>query len=100
MHERIKLAAPACKVHIVQNEDDVAAEDDEKPEIVALSTVIGVRSMTLDTVRHDFIHAGIRASCIQSSSIMERLETSIAPDRENIQAGRIGRASCGLGTYS
>ena len=101
VHERIKLVAPACKVRIVQDEENVAAEDDEKPELVTLSTTIGARSVILDTVRHVYIHAGIPASCIQSSSIMERLETSIAPERVNIQeAGRIGRVSYGLETYS
>ena len=100
VHQRIKLVAPACKVRIVQDEEDVAGEDDEKHEVVALSTAIGARSVTLDTVRHVFIHAGIRASCIHSSGNMQRLKTSIAPERDTNQAGRIGRASCGLGTYS
>ena len=101
MRQRINLVAPACKVRIVQDEEDVAGEDDEKHEVVALSTAIGARSVTLDTVRHVFIHVGSRASYIHCSGFMQRLKTSIAPERVNIQeAVRIGRASYGLGTYS
>ena len=67
--------------------------------MVVLSTIIGSRTVTLDTVRYAIIHPAVRISRMHRSGIMKHVDSPITPELENNQEGRVARVSSGLATY-
>ena len=82
-----------------EDEEDIADEVEETNGMVVLSTIIGSRTVTLDTVRYAIIHPAVRTSRMHRSGIMKQVDSPITPELENSQEGRVARVSSGLATY-
>ena len=103
---RIKTEVPECTILILHS-DCMGNEDEEEirdevvvPDgVVVLSTTIGSRTVTLDTVRYVIIHPAVRTSRMHRSGIMKQVDSPITPELENSQEGRVARVSSGLATY-
>ena len=63
-----------------EDEEDIADEVDGKNGMVALSTLIGARAVTLNTVRYAVIHPAVRVSYMHYSGIIQLMETPITPE--------------------
>ena len=103
---RIKTVARECKILILHSDCMGSADEEEiRDEAVApdgmvvLSTIIGSRTVTLDTVRYVIIHPAVRTSRMHRSGIMKHVDSPITPELENSQEGRVARVSSGLATY-
>ena len=82
-----------------EDEEDIADEVNGTDGMVVLSTIIGSRTVTLDTVRYAIIHPAVRTSRMHSSGIIQLVETPITPELEKNQGGRIARVGSGLATH-
>ena len=60
-----------------EDEEDIADEVDGKNGMVVLSTIIGARTVTLNTVRYAVIHPAVRVSYMHYSGIIQLMETPI-----------------------
>ena len=65
-----------------EDEEDIADEAEETNGMVVVSTLIGARTVTLETVRYAIIHPAVRMSKIHYSCIIELAETPITPELE------------------
>ena len=81
------------------DEVETADEGNGTDGMVVLSTIIGARTVTLDTVRYAIIHPAVRTSKMHYSGIIQLADTPITPELEKNQACRIARASSGLATH-
>ena len=92
-------AKSATDVHMDhEDEEDIADEVNGTDGRVVLSTIIGSRTVTLDTVRYVIIHPAVRTSRMHSSGMIQRVETPITTKLEENEADHIARVSSGLAT--
>ena len=81
-----------------EDQEDTADEGNGTDGMVVLSTIIGSRTVTLDTVRYAIIHPAVRTSRMHSSGMIQRVETPITTKLEENEADHIARVSSGLAT--
>ena len=82
-----------------EDEEDLADEVDGKNGMDELSTIIGARTVTLNTVRYAVIHPAVRVSYMHYSGIIQLMETPITRELQKNQEGRIAREESGLATH-
>ena len=70
-------------------EEDMADEVDGKNGMDELSTIIGARTVTLNTVRYAIIPPAVRTSKMHYFDIIQLADIPITPEVEKNQTGRI-----------
>ena len=81
-----------------EEEEDLADEVDGKNGTDELSTIIGARTVTLNTVRYAIIRPVVRTSKMHYSDIIPLADIPITPEVEKNQTGRIALVRSGLAT--
>ena len=72
-----------------EDEEDIADEAEETNGMVVVSTIIGARTVTLNTVWYTFIRSAVRRSKMHCSDIIPVADIPITPEVEKNQTGRI-----------
>ncbi len=85
---------------LVGNEDEtkIDLKDTENKGVVALSTIIGARSITFDTMRYAIVHPAIRAEVLLSSGTTGLCMEPLSSELEGNMCGRVARLCSGLAT--
>ena len=97
----------ACQVPLLHSdhigcdeESELAALDDGGGlPIVALSTLIAARSVTLESMKYVIIHPAVRASAMHASGISYLLDEPVSLELESNMAGRVARTCNGFATF-
>ena len=65
---------------------------------MTLSTVVGARSVTLETTRYAIIHLAMRSAVLWPSRISRLADERVSQELQGNMSGRVGRTSDGLVT--
>jgi hypothetical protein len=85
---------------IVGNEDEteIVLPDSDNERVVALSTIIGARSITFDKMRYAIVHPAIRVEVLLSSGYSGLCMEPLSSELEGNMCGRVARLCSGLAT--
>jgi HrpA-like RNA helicase len=101
----LKKALPKLRVWLIhsdvidnEDEDEIALPDADGQRVVALATVIGARSITLDGMRYAILHPAVRDEVLHASGISRLVDEPLSRELEGNMCGRVARVSPGLAT--
>ena len=101
----LKKALPTSRVSLlhrdaVGNEVDVeiALPDADNQPDVALSTIIGARTITFESMRYTILHPADRVEVLHASGSLRLDDEPLSIELEGNMCGRVARQSAGLAT--
>ncbi len=102
----LKSKDASLKVYLLHS-DAIGNEDEtiqDVPEIldsrvVALSTIIGARTITFATIRYVIVHPAVRAEVLHASGTTGLIDEALSNELEGNMSGRVARVSSGLATF-
>ena len=72
--------------------------DPRTAPLIALSTIIGARGVTLPNMRYAFLHPKMRTNALHSSGLSQLSDEPLSVEVEGNQVGRVGRDADSLAT--
>jgi hypothetical protein len=81
-----------------EDETDIDLPDLDNERVVALSTIIGARTITFDKMRYAIVHPAVRVEVLHASGISCLCDEALSSELEGNMRGRVARLSSGLAT--
>ncbi len=101
---RLKKALPSLRVILLhsdvigsEDEEGIVCQDSNEQRVVALSTVIGARAITLD-MRYAILHPANKAEALHSSGLSQLIYGALSKELECNECGRVARLCSDLAT--